>query len=113
MENEIKVNEYVRMKDGLIAKIISKDIDGHFIINRYYNGGRYLTELEIKNEVSKHSLKLVDLIQAGDYVNGCRVIRKEIDDSLLVNDKGLKYLQRADINSVLTKEIYETLSYKL
>ena len=48
MENEIKVNEYVRMIDGLIAKIVTKDKDDHFILDRYYAGGRHLTEIEVK-----------------------------------------------------------------
>ncbi len=63
MENEIKVNEYVRMIDGLIAEIVTKDKDDHFILDRYYAGGRHLTEIEVKNDIVKHSPNLIDIIE--------------------------------------------------
>ena len=119
MENEIKVNDYVRMIDGLIAKIVTKDKDDHFILDRYYAGGRHLTEIEVKNDIVKHSPNLIDLIQCGDYVNGKEVSNVDKVDNInfiewtdgdmykteIENDKFIK--------TIVTKEQFESISYKV
>ena len=74
MENEIKVEEYVRMIDGTIAKIVTTDKDRRLVLDRYYAGGRYLTEIEVKNDIVKHSENIIDLIERGDFVNGYKVV---------------------------------------
>lgn len=59
----LEVGEYVRMINGLIAKIVTIDKDNHFILDRYYAGGRYLIEIEVKNDILKHSKNIIDLIE--------------------------------------------------
>lgn len=124
-KDEIKVGEYVRMIDGLIARIVAKDKDNHFILNRYYAGGRYLTEIEVKNDIVKHSSNIIDLVEIGDYVNGMEVeIVYGYDED--GNDKdGLgicktdddyayyKYLENIDIKSLVTKEQFQSVEFRL
>ena len=126
MENEIKVNEYVRMIDGLIAKIVTKDKDDHFILDRYYAGGRHLTEIEVKNDIVKHSPNLKDLIQKDDFVNGDRVVAIDYTEDengnyvdvlgIMEIDDDYAYpieLRVINIQEVVTKEMMESISYKV
>lgn len=125
MENEIKVGEYVRTKEGYIGKLVEYipnalnylKIDvGREIIhcdnsrdNFIYT--RYGFQLE-------HSHNLIDLIQCGDYVNGHLVIDIPGDES------GTVYLEqitngaliptlKEDIQTIVTKEQFEQISYKV
>ena len=125
MENEIKVNEYVRTKKHGIFKVetIRKSPYGHlcgttdnervptFTIGK---GGT----AEIKNNIVKHSPNLIDLIECGDYVNGHLVIDIPGDES------GAVYLEqitkgaliptlKEDIQTIVTKEMMESISYKV
>lgn len=118
MENEIKVNEYVRMIDGLIAKIVTKDKDDHFILDRYYAGGRHLTEIEVKNDIVKHSNNLIDIIEEGDYVNG-EIVDKIFNPRFLSFGE-LPYIITAnnkyepqEIEEIVTKEMMKSISYKV
>ena len=120
MENEIKVNEFVRTKDGVIDKVIIdyKDKCNNPNCNRkhisceknYYN----------EDEIVKHSPNLIDLIEVGDYVNGILVTGKE--STLLWTE--IKGIDRSgyhipisqygeNIKSVVTKEQFEPISYKV
>lgn len=64
MENEIKLGEYCRTKNGLIAKLIEPQV---YEINDKEC-------IEFLEDIVKHSPNLIDLIQCGDYVNGKEVI---------------------------------------
>ncbi len=128
MENEIKVGEYVRTREGYIGKLVeyipnalnylkidvgretihcdnSRD---NFIYTRY---GFQL----------KHSPNLIDLIQCGDYVNGIKIISiiqqadtmKTISLCGFDNDYLDIKLNNRDIKTVVTKEQFESISYKV
>lgn len=108
------------MINGLIAKIVLKDKDDHFILDRYYAGGRHLTEIEVKNDIVKHSKNIIDLIEVGDYVNGILVTGKE--STLLYTEiKGIDrsgyhipISQYGDgIKSIVTKEQFSSVEYRL
>ena len=130
MENEIKVGEYVRTKEGYIGKLVEYipnalnylKIDvGREIIhcdnsrdNFIYT--RYGFQL-------KHSPNLIDLIECEDYVNGEKV--EEIAEPSLANDYNrLIYcnecegsykliLFNKDIKEIVTKEMMKSISYKV
>lgn len=119
MGNEIKVNEFVRTKDGVIDKVII-DYKGkcnnpncnrkHISCEKnYYN----------EDEIVKHSPNLIDLIQCGDYVNGKEVIMdlqkskewyKSKDDFITCKDYTF---EEKEIKEVVTKEQFESISYKV
>ena len=110
MENEIKVGEYIRTKLGDIKQITE---GFEFIIERHNKSS---------NNIVKHSSNLIDLIQCGDYVNGYKVtnvINKEPCPSGkcvdIDADRPSEYctLWEDNIETVVTKEQFESISYKV
>ena len=118
----IEVGEYVRTKDGYIAKIT--EIDHHIwfdsIINKISGISRYsLSEEEFSNLVIKHSKNIIDLIEVSDYVNGKEVIMdlqkskewyKSKDDFITCKDYTF---EEKEIKSVVTKEQFEGVKYEI
>ena len=121
MENEIKVNEYVRTKRGIIDRVVKISdnyifLKSKFFITEYGESSTFIK----KTDIVKHSSNLIDLIQCGDYVNGHKVL--EIKRNA---ESGLRYLyydyvpikyyvERTDkIESIATKEMMESISYKV
>ena len=97
----MQVGDYVRTKNGEIFK---KPL--------------YSTS----DIIVKSSPNIIDLIEVGDYVNGKRInfIHKDIyDGEEWVADKGLEnettsqILLEEDIKSIVTKEQFENMEYKL
>lgn len=124
MENEIKVNEFIRTKDGVIDKVII-DYKGkcnnpncnrkHISCEKnYYN----------EDEIVEHSPNLIDLIEVGDYVNGSKVLdvmenmkTREVHLEMTVNytneELGDCTIYNKDIKTIVTKEQFEPISYKV
>ena len=138
---KLEVGMYVRSKiNGMIGKIT--DIEEIKVFDRYLTvireETRYILDdnhnrgfCETENDSVKASNNIIDLIEVGDYVNGYKVI--EIGDlSCYDNRIGSKYieidfnvendnehwcedttLQNPDIKSIVTKEQFESMSYKV
>lgn len=128
----MKVGDYVRTPQGIIAKIVNIQED----TRQYFLNGNAVS-LESKNYIAdknitigenfKHSPKIIDLIQVGDYVNGEKVCylkgqinEKEIahkEDVLYteyVNEYGEWYgYEEDEIKSIVTKEMYSSVEYKV
>ena len=115
MENEIKVNEFVRTKDGYIGKYV-KDGLRKGTIEVEDNMVSWIVD---NYNILKCSKNLIDLIQVGDYVNGEKVT--EIKEWNSSKDGYFRYavtcyyeIIRADeIKTVVTKEMMESISYKV
>ncbi len=116
MEDRIEVGEYVRTKDGHIAKYIEKlakdeDIsDGMLFDNFIYEKYKHIRYCLLKEIIVKHSKQLIEV---GDYVNGKYV--KEIKG--YGNGKSILALigiiEEQDIKTILTKEQYLANCYKV
>ena len=127
----MKVGEYVRNKYG-IAKVI--DIENNngidilvfdkpicFLVNKEtgkIKDDRLLNRLAIIDGVDlskiKSSPNIIDLIEVGDYVNGVKITKiKEgkpfVED---YNDPHFSYYFD-DIYSIVTKEQFESMEYKV
>lgn len=111
MELDLKVGQYVRTDLGEIGKITSIENDdalgtGEMI---FYNSEPYLKGNEIKA-----SDKLIDLLEIGDYVNGVKVTKITSNDYIELD---YSYNRRGcyneDIKSIVTKENFEQISYKV
>lgn len=119
---KIKVNDYVRTKRGQIHKIT--DLKGYYendkliedrqyvYINNHFSGwdlGQF------KELIIKTSPNIIDLIEVGDYVNGVEV--ENIDDEwITMSDTKvpiLKSIANGLIVSILTKEMFEQMEYKV
>ena len=104
---EIKVGEYVRTVTGSIDKV---DALYDLIENTIHLENHKWQD--IKNIV-KHSFNIIDLIEEGDYVNGHIVLKKEDDNFLLIDDKGYAHLAPINIKSIVTKEQFQNMEYRL
>lgn len=124
---EIKVNDYVRTKQGNIFKIIGGNEDNYEIdidysileqteefwyeSNRYNDNGYWFDN----ENVVKSSPNIIDLIEVGDYVNG-KEIEQIINNELYfeANDMASKIsFEEKDIKSIVTKEQFEQMEYKI
>lgn len=122
MENEIKVNEYIRTKRGIIDKAV-KILDDYifleskFFITEYGESSTFIK----KTDVVKHSSNIIDLIEVGDILklkngekwevqehqgngNWLQLEWENIDD----NEDFFK-----KVDSIITKEQFESISYKV
>lgn len=108
MEDEYEVGEYYRTKNGEILKIVDLDEYG-FLVDKFYY------------QIVKHSKNIIDLIEAGDYVNGYKVIGVTLDPAPsgkcvdIDCDKPSyeSYLFEEQIYSIVTKEQFASMEYKV
>lgn len=116
----IEVNEYVRTNKGNIGKVVetrlgfNKDTQLYQKIYMLDNG--LWTILEY---IVKHSKQLIDLVEVGDYVNGYKVIKLKDGfangtmEIVLSNNTIIYRHHSEDIETILTKEKFETNCYKV
>lgn len=114
---EIKVNEYVKLDDGTIGKYqINKNWLNVVETNNKYIG------FDIEKDVVKHSSNIIDLIEVGDYVNGSEVVAEKYKnydmnfinvDSKISFGWGYGVIPENDIKSIVTKERFASMEYRL
>jgi len=117
----MKVGDYVRTKKG-IAKIIDRINDPTNYYDKFWVCDRYL-ELNDDTEyiheqdiIGEPKGKIIELIEVGDYVNGYLVIEKDINNELRyidLKDRNMKYVKYLDIKSIVTKEQFSCMEYKI
>ena len=128
---EIKEGDYIRTIKGNICKVLRVREKHRFMTSsghpsvtpeRYFvdNNKQYSIS---KPYVKKHSKNIIDLIEAGDYVNGEKV--EKIAEPSLANDYNrIIYcneceelykviLFNKDIKTIVTKEQIENIEYKV
>lgn len=118
---EIEVGEYVRINGGKILKFYkfgTLRVGGRNPI--YYktiitsNRGHYKYD-----KIIKHSKNIIDLIEVGDYVNGCEVMNiykpKDIWEAIEVeiNSKCTRCFLEHEIKSIVTKEQFNSVKYEV
>lgn len=121
---ELKEGMFVRTKDGYIDEVII-DYEGYCNnpncnckhVSCKYN---YYDE----NKIVKASNNIIDLIEVGDYVNGYLVLfagattwdndGNVLDKQVHINHNGYDlWLREEYIKSIVTKEQFESMEYKL
>lgn len=113
---EIKVNDYVRTDRGNISKIkfITHVV---FFKNEIKSATICLENGETirmyYGDIIKSSPRIIDLIEVGDYVNGEYVTYINKKDNYVDVGYDDAILRAKDIKSVLTKEMFEQMEYKL
>ena len=108
----MNVGYYVRTKDYLDNQLICK-IDK--IIDEYcINTDKGYWDNE---HILKSSPNIIDLIEVGDYVNGGKVYEKEEGYIVINADFGRIFefmnIYEKDIKSIVTKEQFESMEYKV
>ena len=120
----MKVGDYIRVDNGCICKVLDyTDIsDNDFYVNTdsEYN-------VIYKSWIVKSSPNIIDLIEEGDYVNGLRVEKNkyrelytsyvyyggDIGKQREVYTTWLKDYKEDEIISIVTKEQFERMEYKI
>ena len=126
---EIETGEYVRTYFGEIGKCIDKSFESCVIDFNKEEHEEFFEE-KFEEEIKNHSKNIIDLIEAGDFVNGYKVL--EITNSIYESSKRILvyrnekesyerwiYIQeyngkihtQDDIVSIVTKEQFEQVEY--
>lgn len=106
MKDKLEPNMYVRTKDGDMF-ILDKIEDNH-LIPRYVHIPYIITE----EDVLKTSHNIIDLIEVGDYVNGWKVLYWT-DGTKIIDDGYASDLNKIKIKSIVTKEMFSSMEYRL
>lgn len=116
---KLEVGMCVRTKNGAITKIEQiVDDEIHFNIKPIFSDGEQFgyNWVYIK-DVIKSSHNIIDLIEVGDYVNGLLVARICEDNETkkkFINLYGsVSEWEEEDIKSIVTKEQFEQMQYKV
>lgn len=123
----MKIGDYVRTKRGQIHKIT--DLKGYYenekliedkqsvYIDGKPSGWVYW---QFKEFVVKSSSNIIDLIEEGDYVNGKEVFCIAQDKAginnevyILSMDDTPMFCKKRDIKTIVTKQQFESIEYKI
>lgn len=111
----IEVGEYIRTNTGLIDKVIKYITeDDTFPHDAFDYMGEFVAYS--KDEITKHSKDIIDLIEVGDFVNGYPVMEPVYNGNVWYGvDEGYEQFKRAfgKIKTILTHEMYEQNCYKV
>ena len=116
----MKEGDYVRTKDGIIAKITDIIEDLSIDCDRDVFDLDNMAMMEIpwnfKNEyIIKSSSNIIDLIEIGDYVNGSYVEgfieKNKFQNKLIITETGM--IDNNDIKSIVTKEQFKSIEYEV
>ena len=121
---EIKAGEYVRsLVNGEISKVLEVSNLLEETNIKYYKTGKFTGFCSTEDYNVKHSSNIKDLIQPGDiviYTINCKIadidIVKEHTDARTLEKSlrvGLWSLEQVNIKHILTKERFESESYRL
>lgn len=124
---EIKVGEYVRTKQGYIAKVTKQLTYSVYCFDSKVEYSLGIPEYRLQDTIFdkvivKHSLNVIDLIEEGDYVNGYKVIDvlENLETGELHLEMTMDYtnpelgdctIYNKDIKDVVTKEKYNQMKY--
>lgn len=115
MSETLKFNEYCRTKLGEIFRVVGiNEFDRNIFYDKH--GARYY-----RDEIIKHSENIIDLIEVGDYVNGIKVLAttrfNEDEIGICVykdnEDMHCTILKKENIKSIVTKEKFEQVEYRI
>lgn len=123
MQDKIEVGEYVRYTGGyidIVKEIMSESGDETGYAPKHIRGkeNSFITY----DRVVKHSKNIKKLIEAGDYVNGYKVISVDYDvenpyiDCIeldLNNNYQYNFISINQIKSIVTKEQFQSMEYKV
>lgn len=109
MKLELRENMYMRTIYGKIDKIFK-------LTESYVQGVSQKDSYFIydKDNIIKVSYNIIDILEEGDYVNGCMIIKNTLKDggNIVIVQGGNCYTNE-DIKSVITHEQKEEMTYKV
>ncbi len=110
---EIKVGEYVRTKDGVIAKLDYIEEEYYFdnyIYREFEDDINYLDAEQLPEYIIKHSSNIMDLIEVGDIIKVKELdgIREVIEDDFFNKD-----IFDNDVRAIMDDTFYESYSKQI
>ena len=113
MKDKLEVGMYVRTKNNPyipseIAQIIKMD-DKYIYLDIDKDSN---VVWEYPEYIKKASHNIIDLIEAGDYVNGWKVLYWT-DGTKIIDDGYASDLNKIKIKSIVTKEQFVQMAYKV
>lgn len=107
---KLKEEMYVRIKRGQIGKITTI---GKYNIAVEFNG--MWQDIVSKTNIAKEpSFNIIDLIENGDYVNGYKVDFVQNNEIIFNHNLPTKLnIFAKDIKSIVTKEQFDNIAYKI
>ena len=120
---KLEVGQFVRTKEGYIAKIIKEIKDERrkeFVLDRIVILNKRCTEIIRRNDNVISSHNIIDLVEVGDYVNGYpiyEIIEYEDNTRTIVigdDNKSIIWEESSQyIKSIVTKEQFEAMQYEI
>lgn len=116
--NKLEVGMYVRTKDGIIDKVII-DYNGHCANpNCKYKHISCAKNYYDEDDIKKASFNIIDLIEVGDVIttiNLCGEVTKidKENNKIYTTCYDGEYCHKEDIKSIVTKEQFESMSYRI
>ena len=121
--NKLEIGMYCKTKDGIITKVDYIDNETIYFdkdIFRFYGEGIDFLEKNNLERIIKARFNIINLIEVGDYVNGERIISiipidicgNEVLDNQHIFYKDGEIFEK-DIKTVVTKEQFESMSYRI
>lgn len=120
IQKNIKKDDYARLNIGQIVKVIG--IRKNNVNKKAIYYGIYDTDWFDSSAVENFSNDIIDLIEVGDYVNGRLVLQVDYKNKnvcLLIPftdtqaNTNICWYGYEDIKSIVTKEQFENISYKV
>lgn len=114
----MKIGDYVRIRWGNGLQTISKcknivDMgDTQYAKDDFYIHTDHSGEVIYKTMIVKSSPNIIDLIEVGDYVNNAQVVGKN-ENKIIINLLLPFELEEKDIKSIVTKQYFESMEYKV
>ena len=116
---KLEVGMYVRTEKGIakIKKIFPDGSEPYF--EAKYETDTYLeiyydSEYVSEDYVLKASYNIIDILEEGDYVNGCKVHRiANCITIILDNEENISWVNPSNIKSIVTKEQFSSMEYRL
>lgn len=130
----LELNEYVRTKNGIIAKVIgvqSGGIEKYYFDKEVIDNFKELTQIGAENVVAKHSFNIIDLIEEGDILKIKDIpyaaeyiseVCEDYENNLCVSDFEVEELRpirqyvdenKIKIIAILTKEQFKAMEYEV
>ena len=120
MKDKLEPNMYVRTKWGIakyIHNLVTKETVYRVIDKKIiYDNVEDWEDCLLDNEILKASHNIIDILEIGDYVNGYYV--EDVLKTFVNVAVGSNYFQsptiyEKDIKSIVTKEQFESMSYRI
>ena len=115
---KLEVGQFVRTKDGIIAKVDYIDNDTIFFdkeLYRTYGDSIDFLEKDNLERIVKASYNIIDILEVGDYVNGHRVEEIDFENEEIFTDSEYYcgIVEFNNVKSVITHEQFEQMAYKV